>query len=198
MKDSSRQKAVQSARELFMLKGKDGVRMQEIADHAGINKGLLHYYFKSKGALFTEVFGALASGLYSDINDILRSTLTMDEKLAGIIDRYFEMLEENPKLPSFVMFEVNKHPDMVKGMAGQMNLDETIALLDQEFRANKVSSSPQFALQVLLNIISLCIFPFMMQPMAAHLAQKVDMTWQEMMEDRKDFLKHIIISSFRP
>ena len=198
MTDSSRQKAVNAARELFILKGKDGVRMQEIADHAGINKGLLHYYFKTKGALFAEVFSSIAGGIYSDINDILRSTASMDDKLSGIIDRYFELLKNNPKLPSFVMFEVNKHPDMVSLMAGNINLEETVTLLDEEFRANKVSSNREFALQVLFNIISLCIFPFMMQPLGSHLAERMGFGWKEMMEHRKAFLKQIIINSFKP
>ena len=37
-----------AAREVFIAKGFEGARMQEIADQAGINKALLHYYFRSK------------------------------------------------------------------------------------------------------------------------------------------------------
>ncbi|MEQ9065021.1 MAG: TetR/AcrR family transcriptional regulator [Vicingaceae bacterium] len=198
MSDSSRQKAVDAARELFMIKGKDGVRMQEIADSAGINKGLLHYYFKSKNALFIEVFSSEVSHLYSDINTILLGNHALDEKLSDIIDRYFVMLESRPKLPSFVMFEVNKDPAIIGQLTSKVNLAETIELLDQELKANRIPSDHEFALQVILNIISLCIFPFMMEPMGRHLAQKVGLSWEEMMSNRKKFLKHIIINSFKP
>ena len=41
-----------AAREVFIAKGYESARMQEIADRAGINKALLHYYFRSKENLF--------------------------------------------------------------------------------------------------------------------------------------------------
>ena len=50
------QKILQAATEIFLEKGHDGARMQVIADKAGINKALLHYYFRSKDKLFRTVF----------------------------------------------------------------------------------------------------------------------------------------------
>jgi len=41
-----------AAREVFVERGLDGARMQDIADKAGINKALLHYYFRNKEKLF--------------------------------------------------------------------------------------------------------------------------------------------------
>jgi TetR/AcrR family transcriptional regulator len=38
----------EAAKTVFSERGMDGARMQEIADKAGINKSLLHYYFRSK------------------------------------------------------------------------------------------------------------------------------------------------------
>ncbi|MCB0293033.1 MAG: helix-turn-helix transcriptional regulator, partial [Calditrichaeota bacterium] len=49
-------KIVEAASTVFLEKGKTGARMQAIADRAGINKALLHYYFRSKDRLYQEVF----------------------------------------------------------------------------------------------------------------------------------------------
>jgi AcrR family transcriptional regulator len=38
-----------TADEIFVRRRIDGARMQEIADHAGVNKALLHYCFRAKG-----------------------------------------------------------------------------------------------------------------------------------------------------
>ena len=46
----------ESAIKIFHSKGLAGARMQEIADEAGINKAMLHYYFRSKLLLFEAVF----------------------------------------------------------------------------------------------------------------------------------------------
>jgi len=197
MNDSTREKAMNSAKELMISKGKDGVRMQEIADHAGINKGLLHYYFKSKEKLFQEIFLSEFGKVYGDINFILTSKDTLNDKLSRIIDRYFELLSTNPKLPIFIMFEINKDPELVKALSGQNSFQETIHLLDNEFKINGIFSSPSFAFQVILNIISMCIFPFMMKPIIEEMNFKKNKDWKTLMSERKDFLKNVVINSFK-
>ena len=198
MKVKSRQKAIDTARTLFIEKGKDGVRMQEIADKAGVNKGLLHYYFKSKEQLFSEILSEEVGLIYADINEILKTEWSLDEKLAMIIDRYFEMLHENPNLPSFIMFEVRKNPELIKELTDGMHLEESVELLDTAFRDNRITSSKSFAFQVILNIISLCVFPFMMKPLTEEMSKRNGLEWTDMMEQRKSFLKGLIINSFKP
>nr|MBP6793720.1 helix-turn-helix transcriptional regulator [Saprospiraceae bacterium] len=43
---------IAAAERIFLLKGLDGARMQDIADEASINKAMLHYYFRNKQQLF--------------------------------------------------------------------------------------------------------------------------------------------------
>jgi AcrR family transcriptional regulator len=53
--------------ELCSKKGFSGARMQEIADEAGINKAMLHYYFKqttSFWAVFMNAFNQLSLNLF--------------------------------------------------------------------------------------------------------------------------------------
>ena len=50
-----------------MEKGKDGARMQEIADVAGINKALLHYYFRSKDKLYTKVLSGVLKNILESV-----------------------------------------------------------------------------------------------------------------------------------
>lgn len=197
MKDNTRKKVITAARELMTEKGKDGVSMQEIADHAGVNKGLLHYYFKSKNNLFKEIFLSEFNKVYGDLNVILQSKDSMDQKLSRIIDRYFELLWANPKLPTFVMFEINRNPALVNELSSQDSLNQTVQLLDQEFKLNGLISSPSFAFQVILNIISMCVFPFMMKPMVESMGKRSNKDWDTVMRERKDFLKTVVINSFK-
>jgi AcrR family transcriptional regulator len=56
-KDKSTEEAIlQVARKAFTQKGLSGARMQDIANEAGINKALVHYYFESKEKLFQLIF----------------------------------------------------------------------------------------------------------------------------------------------
>jgi AcrR family transcriptional regulator len=55
---TTEEKILEAAKKVFHRKGFEGARMQEIADEAGINKALLHYYFRTKENLFDDVFKA--------------------------------------------------------------------------------------------------------------------------------------------
>ncbi|HOI50037.1 MAG TPA: helix-turn-helix domain-containing protein, partial [Prolixibacteraceae bacterium] len=70
IKDKTEDKILDAAHEVFLRKGMDGARMQEIADEAGINKALLHYYFRSKEKLFEAI---LATVLKKAFPNILKS-----------------------------------------------------------------------------------------------------------------------------
>ncbi|MFA5669361.1 MAG: helix-turn-helix domain-containing protein [Balneolaceae bacterium] len=56
MEKETEERIFEAAQHVFQLRGYEGARMQEIADEAGINKSMLHYYFRNKSALFQEVF----------------------------------------------------------------------------------------------------------------------------------------------
>ena len=58
------EKIFEAATEVFIEKGMDGARMQDIADHAGINKALLHYYYRTKDQLFNAVFEMIAGKMF--------------------------------------------------------------------------------------------------------------------------------------
>ena len=49
-------KILEAAGKVFMMKGRLGASMQDIADEAGINRTLLHYYFRNKEKLFDTIF----------------------------------------------------------------------------------------------------------------------------------------------
>ena len=85
---------------------------------------------------------------------------------------------------------------MVSELAEEFDLNETITLLDAEFKRNGVISSRSFALQVILNIISMCVYPFIMKPLISELSGKMDKDWDSLMIERKDFLKTVVIGSF--
>ena len=58
------EKIFEAATDVFVEKGMDGARMQDIADKAGINKALLHYYFRTKDKLFNAVFEMIAKKIF--------------------------------------------------------------------------------------------------------------------------------------
>src|SRR5580698_7184188 len=105
-KDNSEEKILTAAKKIFLLKGMDGARMQDIADEAKINKALLHYYFRSKEMLFEKIFKEALEKLFPKILDIWKSDVSLFQKIENFCVKYIDMMQQNPYLPLFVLNEV--------------------------------------------------------------------------------------------
>lgn len=109
-KDSTEEKILEAAKTVFLAKGMDGARMQEIADEAGINKALLHYYFRSKERLFEAIFSHIVKFAFPEITRIIASEEPVVVKIERVIDAYLGLLLKHPFIPGFIMKELSRDP----------------------------------------------------------------------------------------
>ncbi|MBA2407547.1 MAG: TetR/AcrR family transcriptional regulator [Chitinophagales bacterium] len=188
------EKILEAAEEVFHEKGFDGARMQEIAEQAGINKGLLHYYFKTKDKLFEAIFSVALNRIVSKIIAILEMDVALHEKINMIVDQYMALLLKNPALPRFVLNELNKNPD--RFISKHINKDVKIAFLkfvasvQQEINNKKIQ--PIDARQLFINIISLTIFPFVGRPLLQVVFGADNTEFKQLLVERKEHIKKFI------
>ena len=90
----------------FSERGKDGARMQEIADRAGITKAMVHYYFRSKDRLYEAVFAYLMRSFFSTFGEALCDAEDFPTVLRTFVDKYLDILDRNPLLVSFIAREM--------------------------------------------------------------------------------------------
>lgn len=149
-----------AAKNVFYNKGLDGARMQEIADEAGINKALLHYYFRTKEKLFLAIFADAFQNFFPKVQETLLLEIPFTEKIKIFIDKYLDILIENPYLPGFILSEINRNPEkIVTDFLGSwfrphLLFEQIQAEMDQgRIRA----MDPR---HLLISIVALCVFPF--------------------------------------
>lgn len=200
IKDSSaEEKILQAARKVFTTKGMNGARMQDIADEAGINKALLHYYFKDKEKLFETIFVVEAQRFFPKINMIFQSDVPLFEKIENFVQEYVDEIQENPYLPWFVMNEINRDPDQfLNTIWGKANLPKPARLLEQieeEIKAGRIKKINP--MHLLMNMISMTIFPFIGKPMFVRNLRLTDTQFSEIMEERKKEIPKFIIDSIK-
>lgn len=104
---------IEAAHKVFQEEGFVGECMQKIADTANINKGLLHYYFKSKDKLFFTIFSTAVEKMVGKISGIFNEEIPLFEKIDKVVDGYFDVLSKNSFLPAFVISELNKNPERI-------------------------------------------------------------------------------------
>ena len=106
-------KIVNAAKRVFIQKGMDGARMQEIATEAGINKALLHYYFRTKAKLFDQVFSIVFKDIFEVLEMAVMKELSFEEFLEQFISEYIALLKRKPYIPQFVIHELNRNPKRI-------------------------------------------------------------------------------------
>lgn len=161
--ENTEDKIITAAREVFLRKGKDGARMQEIADEAGINKSLLHYYFRSKDKLFDRVFTETFKSVIDLINDVFSSSQTLESFIENFVVGYTSTLIEKPYIANFVIHELSRNPQRIVEHINSTNFDKSklISLIAIEDETAVRQFNP---LQIIVDIIALCIFPFVAKP----------------------------------
>ena len=200
LKDQNTEEIIlQAARKVFVKKGMYGARMQDIADEARINKALLHYYFESKDKLFEKVFMEAAGHLFPKINEVFNSDISLFEKIERFCEEYIEGVMQNPYLPLFVMNEVNQDPEyFMKKVWGTKNKPEPSKFLRQiEEEVKKGTIKPISPLQLMMNLLSMTIFPFVAKPIFQMNLGLDEFQFRHVMEQRKKEIPKFIIDSIR-
>lgn len=117
-------KIIAAARELFTENGFAETSMSDIAAKVGINRPVLHYYFRTKDRMFKAVFGSIVEALVPKVQDILhREELTISQRVSLVVDTYYKIFTANPCLPMFLMREMHRDYNFVKDCVLTMHFD---------------------------------------------------------------------------
>ncbi|HEY9766629.1 MAG TPA: TetR/AcrR family transcriptional regulator, partial [Chroococcales cyanobacterium] len=103
MEKDTQAKITEAALEEFAEKGKDGARMQAIADRAGVNKALLHYYFHTKDDLHLAVIRNFFQSFVLRLCQNAPVNQDPEAVVRLFVDTYMGMIQQNPKFPRIMM-----------------------------------------------------------------------------------------------
>ena len=190
------QRIFEAALVIFIRKGMSDARMQEIADEACINKSLLHYYYRTKEKLFDAVFREAFSQMAPMIVDTFKTDENIITKIKIFIEKYIEILKENPHIPAFVLHELQKNPNkIVEFIRGQGIAPELIIKQIQK-DVKKGIIKPIDPHHLIVNIISMCIFPFAARPVIQSLIFKnKKKDYDKFLNERKKEITDFVIKS---
>jgi AcrR family transcriptional regulator len=188
-------KILSAAKEVFVSKGYDGARMQEIADTAQINKALLHYYFRSKEKLFKAVFEDTLMKIGPVIKEFVTAPMPLEVKIWKFVDDYIEIIKRNPKLPLFILNEIRVNPERVLNYFNLYDLLNTQILQDQLNRESEKGNYEMVDVaHFVTNVISLTIFPFVGKPILQKTMQIGDEEWESFINERKTIIPKTIMN----
>ncbi|MCD6597520.1 MAG: TetR/AcrR family transcriptional regulator [Bacteroidales bacterium] len=189
---------INAARYVFIRKGYSGARMQEIADEAGINKALLFYYFRSKENLFHAIFTGVLEQIQKEIINILNSEMDLFDKLRFFFNFYIGILQKNSFVPAFLIHEVNQNAQILVDDFKKAGFTMPVHFIKQINRGVKQGRIKAVdPVQLLLNMLSLAIYPIMAEPLIKGVLNIDDDSYNEIIEKRKTELADWVIDSIK-
>lgn len=188
---NTEERILEAARAIFIRKGMDGARMQEIADEAGINKALLHYYFRSKEKLFEAVFSDIFKTFFGKVGSVLMSNAPIKEKIILFTDTYIDTIAENPFVPQFIINEINRDPAIMKNTMTNAGFqpEMLVCLFDAQIKNSRYDIR-----HFIVSILGLCIFPFAARPLMETIYFNNDKAaYEQFLIERKAFVSELIL-----
>lgn len=197
---ATRDRILAAAHRVFLRSGTAKARTQEIADEAGVNKALVHYYFGTKDALADAVFTAAAGQLMPRIFSILADpSRSIEEKVRAVVREQLDFHSERPYLAVYVLSEAHTQPERVRAILGQAGPAPIAALRKQLAAAVAAGEIRRIsAEQFVVNLMGLLVFPFVVRPVLEILLGLDASRFPAFIEARKRELPAFFLAGLRP
>ena len=187
-----------AARKVFIRNGYEGTSMQMIADEAGMNKALLHYYFRNKDRLFEAVFLEAFGKMAPKLQQIIISEKPFPEKIAIFVNEYITTLMEIPEIPIFILHELKRNPERIVELVSRSGIDpaKIMSMIEDEIRKGTIRQTDPY--QLLVNMLAMCIFPFAARPIIEGFIFRNDTKqFEAFMEQRKTDVTEFILNAIK-
>ena len=187
---NSEERIKAAARKVFHQKGYAGTRTRDIAEEAGINHAMVNYYFRSKEKLFQIVMIETMTYFFQGISAILNEeTTSLEQKIEQVVAKYIDLLLEEPELPTFMFNEVRSNPEpFIENSPIYKALQNSVLARQYAEAVARGEVSEPNLLQMVLNVISLVIFPFITQPILIVLNKMDNEQYKTLMLERKKLI----------
>jgi hypothetical protein len=117
------------------------------------------------------------------------------EKFVG---EYIDTLMQNPLLPIFILNEINRNPkEAIKKIFGNQRppIDKVDELITKLVKKGEIK--PIKGYELMVNMVSLCIFPFLARPMVQWITKTNEEEFMKLMEQRKKSIVKFVIDSVK-
>jgi AcrR family transcriptional regulator len=193
------EKIFDAATDVFTERGMDGARMQDIADHAGINKALLHYYYRTKDHLFNAVFEKIAGTMFAKFAPVFDSNLTLEDKIRFFFREHIAFMQKNPRLPAFLLNEFHRNPERIRKLIQSIDFNKLWTTLEAQHKEElkRYNITKENIPQFMTTIAGMSVFPFVARPVIAGIMEKMGYNFDQYIEERKEYAADFVINALK-
>lgn len=202
--DQSLEQAIlEVAERLFLEKGFAMTSTTEIAKEVGCNQALVHYYFRTKDNLFNTIFEQKFKLFFQAIFEMkTKGDLKFQDKLKHIIESHYDLLSQNPKMPTLILNELSRRPEQITILREKLRtlpeqvFPELIKELEKEIEQGNIRDISM--MDIIISILSLNLALFIMMPVAEKVLELNETQKEFMINHRRAENVEFILKSLRP
>jgi len=160
---------------------------------------MLHYYYRSKQKLFEAVFKSAINLMAPKIIKIIETDEHLFDKIRNFTDKYITFISKHSFIPAFIIQELNRNPDMIEDIIiskFENSVKEKLVAQIEEL-IDKGEIRPIKPEQLLVNIVSLSIFPFIAKPLLSAVLQKDEKQYKQLINERKTHVAEFVINAIK-
>ncbi|OIP81836.1 MAG: hypothetical protein AUK44_09190 [Porphyromonadaceae bacterium CG2_30_38_12] len=195
MKESATEELIiNTAKHIFFFKGDYHATTQDIADAAGINRALIHYYFRTREQLMETVLKVATTKMNERLYLITQLEVSFKEKVSNLINLLIDGMQETPYLENFVVNECNRlnltcvtnpHKELIESCLGGF-----MAEMQEEMKRGTIPTVEP--LHFVINLLALCAYPISMRPLIQRTFGLEDDYYQQFIKNQKKTIYTIL------
>jgi len=189
----------QKAKILFFQKGFLNATTQEIADEAGVNRALIHYYFRSREQLLDLLLHETLKEKKEKVRKVLTSGIPFREKIANFIDTIVDYGLAYPYLDNFIISETARSPEKVEVFCSMDRVKSSDLIREElELEINNGKIAPISAEHFMINLSALCNYPLLAKAVLQTIHGMTDAAYRKFLLDRKQIIYRTIFNEEMP
>lgn len=189
----------EKAKILFFQKGFLNATTQEIADEAGVNRALIHYYFRSREQMLETLLDETLLEKRDRVRSILTSGLSFRVKIASYIEAVVDYGLTYPYLENFIISETARRPDKIKVFCSMDRVKSSDLIREQleaEIRNGKIAQMS--AEHFMVNLSALCNYPLLAKSVLQTIHGMTDAAYRKFLQERKRIIFRTIFNEEMP
>lgn len=189
----------EKAKLLFFQKGFLNATTQEIADEAGVNRALIHYYFRSREHMLDIILQETIQEKRIRVRAILSSSSPFRVKIANYINALVDLGLKYPYLENFIIHETARNPERAKELCSRDRVKTSDLLRDElelEIAAGRLA--PISAEHFMINLSALTNYPLLAKGILQTIHGMSDNAYRKFLAERKRVIYRTIFGQDMP
>lgn len=189
-KITTEQRIKETARKVFLVEGKIHATTEDIGKAAGLPRTSIHYYFRTRDALFRQVFLEALEELTEKVYRVTALDMPFRDKIEKFIEVWLSYSLNYPYLDTFVITEIinQQYEPVDQRAARRMKLflkEIGDAMEDGVIR----KMDP---MQFVLNLFALLRYPCVASPLYIKLFGIKQAHYRRLLKERKDVILRVL------